>query len=266
VALAQSLRNTGFPCLGIASSDVDLLSPTASVELASILQPNDAIIMAAALTPEKGRDAGTLIKNVAMAQAVLAAVTTSQCSHLVYLSSDAVYDGKSTLINERTPAAPSDLYGLMHRCRELMFQEAADRLKVPLAVLRPCAIYGKGDTHNSYGPNRFLRSALADSTIRLFGAGEEIRDHVFIGDVVAWIRQVLAYRWSGTLNLVSGSGVSFADVAKEIGRLVSTPLRIEEVPRSGPVTHRCFDNSALVRTFPTLQATPLAAGLVSMLT
>jgi len=51
----------------------------------------------------------------------------------------------------------------MHRTRELMLAAEA---KAPLAILRLTAVYGAGDTHNSYGPNRFLRQALKDGRFR----------------------------------------------------------------------------------------------------
>ena len=47
-----------------------------------------------------------------------------------------------------------------------------------LAILRPTLIYGAGDPHNGYGPNRFRRLAATGKPIILFGEGEERRDHV----------------------------------------------------------------------------------------
>ena len=37
--------------------------------------------------------------------------------------------------------------------------------------LRPTLIYGNGDTHGGYGPNKFLQ--LKNKDIILFGKGEE---------------------------------------------------------------------------------------------
>ena len=44
----------------------------------------------------------------------------------------------------------------MHIARELMIKQL---VKSPIAVLRPTLIYGAGDPHNSYGPNRLRRMA-----------------------------------------------------------------------------------------------------------
>jgi len=52
---------------------------------------------------------------------------------------------------------------------------------IPLAILRPTLVYGAGDPHNGYGPNRFRRLASANQPIVLFGEGEERRPAVLAG-------------------------------------------------------------------------------------
>src|SRR5258708_20458707 len=71
------------------------------------------------------------------------------------------------------------MHGIMHLARELMLNAT---VKAPLAVVRSTLIYGEGDPHNGYGPNRFRRLAAAGQEIVLFGEGEERRDHVLIDD------------------------------------------------------------------------------------
>ncbi len=260
-ALAAALDEGGVDRLSLGSADMDLCDPASVRSLTEALRPGDAVVMAAALTPEKGRDAGTLIRNVRMAEHVAAALQARPAAHLVYLSSDAVYDPQAAVVSEATAAAPADLYGLMHRAREIALRDASDRAGVPFCVLRPCAIYGPGDTHNSYGPNRFVRTALTEARIQIFGRGEETRDHVYIADVVRLIQEVLFSRSTGVLNLVSGTTVSFGDLAAEVVRLTGGAAAIESLPRGSPVTHRAFDTAALRRSFPDHVPTPLGDGL-----
>jgi len=260
-ALRSTLESAGMTVVPIGRPSVDLLEPECVDRLSTLWEPGDAVVVTAALTPDKGRDVVALIKNLRMAEHLASAITKRPCSHLVYFSSDAVYDSSQQVVSEATPAAPADLYGVMHLAREVLFREAAARAGVPYCVLRPCAIYGPGDTHNSYGPNRFIRSALAESRIRIFGAGEETRDHVYIGDVCNMTRLVLLHQSTGTLNLVSGQAVMFGWIASEVARLVGKHVAIEQLPRSGPVTHRRFDPAAAIEAFPGLKPTLLDAGL-----
>jgi nucleoside-diphosphate-sugar epimerase len=149
----------------------------------------------------------------------------------------------------------------MHVARERMLGHAAQAKNTPFCVLRPVAIFGAGDTHNSYGPNRFMRTALKERRIQMFGGGEEIRDHVYVADVVAVIGSVLERRSTGVLNLASGRAVSFHDLAELIGRLIGSGVTIESLPRSGKVTHRHFDTTAVAKSLPQLERTPLEDAL-----
>jgi UDP-glucose 4-epimerase len=260
-ALVELFRRDGWSHLALSRSDVDLGEPGAAASLRSILQPDDAVVVAAALTPDKGRDVAPLMKNLRMVEALAEALPEARCAHLVYISSDAVYDGRESMISEDTAPTSTDLYSLMHIARERILGHVAQAHATPFCVLRPCAIFGPGDTHNSYGPNRFVRSALKERRIKLFGAGEEQRDHVYIDDVAAVIAAVLQRRSAGILNAVTGQAVSFGDLARLIVDLVGSDVAVESAPRSGPVTHRHFDPTALLKALPLLRRTDLQEGL-----
>ena len=186
--LARACAAAGIETIGLGSREVDLADASAGAQLAARLRPRDVVVFLSALTPDKGRDSGTLMRNLAMCRAVCEATRAVEIAQLVYASSDAVYSFATTLISEATPPVPIDLYGVMHRARELML---ASEAKAPVAVLRLTAIYGTGDTHNSYGPNRFMRQALKDGRISLFGNGEETRDHLHVDDAVDLILKVI---------------------------------------------------------------------------
>ena len=177
--LAGACAAAGIETIGLGSREVDLADGSAGAQLAARLRPRDVVVFLSAITPDKGRDSSALMRNLAMGRAVCEATRAVEIAQLVYGSSDAVYSFATTLVSEATPSVPIDLYGVMHRARELML---ASEAKAPVAVLRLTAIYGAGDTHNSYGPNRFMRQALKDGRISLFGNGEETRDHLYVDD------------------------------------------------------------------------------------
>jgi UDP-glucose 4-epimerase len=261
-ALAAGLAAGRVDVLAIGSAAVDLCDRGSVPRLAATLRGGDVVVMAAALTPEKGRDAATMMKNMLMAEHVAAAIKGIPIAQLVYFSSDAVYGGQLSHATESAPAAPGDLYGLMHRAREVALKDAADRAGVPICVLRPCAIYGPGDTHNSYGPNRFVRSALTEGKIQIIGLGEETRDHVFIADVVGLARGVIVRRSSGLLNVVSGESITFGELARKVVHLAGGKPTVESLPRKSAVTHRTFDPGSLKESFPGHVPTLLEDGLM----
>lgn len=260
--LLRACAAAGIEAAALGTRDIDLADAAAPARLAQHLRAKDAVVFLAALTPDKGRDSGTLMRNLAMARAVLEATRSLDIAQLVYASSDAVYSFADGSICEVTPAVPLDLYGAMHRTRELMLAAEA---KAPLAILRLTAVYGAGDTHNSYGPNRFLRQALKDGRIPLFGNGEETRDHLHVEDAVDLVLKVVTHASSGLLNLATGKSESFRAVAEMIAAIAPRPIEIAPSARQNPVTHRHFDTTDLLHAFPGARFKPLAEGLSSML-
>ena len=247
--------------LPLGSADVNLLEPASVEKLRGIVRDGDALVFAATLTPDKGKDTRTTMKNLAMGEHVAAVVATVKFSHVVYISSDAVYADTANPVRETSCASPTTLYGLMHLLRERMILVAAQQ--TPVLILRPCTLYGAGDTHNSYGPNRFLRTALSERQIALFGQGEEQRDHLGVDDCARLIELCLQQQRAGLLNVATGQAVSFMEVAQLVSAILGG-VTVKGQPRSGPVTHRHFDITATLKAFPAFQFTPLRAGLTTM--
>lgn len=256
--LTRRLAATGVEVLALGTGDLDLTAGDAADRLAGLLRPNDAVVMLAALTPDRGRDTATLMRNLAMADAVCQALAGGAPAHVVYISSDAVYPFGSALVTEESCAEAEDLYGIMHRAREVIMRS---NVKAPLAILRPTLLFGHDDPHNSYGPNRFRRMAAEKGEITLFGGGEETRDHVYADDAVALIDLVLQHRSTGILNLASGTSLSFDDAARAVAATFDRPVKVIHTPRQNPITHRHFDVTALLKAFPAFRFTPLADGV-----
>ena len=259
--LLQHLRQLSVPVLALGSSSLNLCEPDAGRRLLEQLEPDDALIIAAAITPDRGNTIQTLMANLRMAEQCCS-LAADRLSHLVYLSSDAIY-GNDSLIRDDSVPAPMNCYAQAHFLREYLIRTAADQWGCPCLVLRPTGIYGPGDTHSSYGPNRFLKTALADKSINLFGGGEELRDHIYVGDVVRLIALSLFRRSAGSLNLATGRSHTFSQVAALAADAVPHPVAIRSFPRRTPITHRHFDISELIRAFPTFRFTDLAEGIRS---
>jgi nucleoside-diphosphate-sugar epimerase len=255
-ALAGLLRAAAIETLAPASADLDLCGDQARAGLTGLLRPGDSLVILSALTPDRGRGIPTFMANLRMMENLCAALAQMEPAHVVYFSSDAVYPFGAGLISEASPAAPADLYGAMHRSREFMLAQAP---APNLCILRPTMVYGSGDTHNSYGPNRFRRQAGREGKIVLGGGGEETRDHLYIGDLAELTFRVLTHRSRGLLNLVTGRSLDFLTVARLVA--AQFPVEVQTTPRTGPVTHRAFDNTALLKAFPGYVFTPLEQGV-----
>jgi nucleoside-diphosphate-sugar epimerase len=261
--LVRRLGDERIPVLALSAKDVDLCAPGSVERLQAVICADDAVVFVSALTPDRGRDIATLMRNLAMAHHVTDALAKNPCAHVVYVSSDAVYEDAAEHVTETTCAAPASLHGVMHVTRERLLRHALGPAGIPLMVLRPSLLYGARDTHNGYGPNRFMRTARTEKTIALFGGGEEQRDHVAVGDLSLLIMLALAHRSEGVLNVATGRSSSFLEVAEAVQQCAAQPVTIETRPRSGPVTHRHFDARATTAAFPAFRYTPSSDGLAA---
>jgi len=256
VAIRRQLDAQRVPVLALTSADLNLAETSATDKLAAALKTTDAVVMLAALTRDK--DIATLMKNLTMMQSTCAAIEKAGCGHMVYYSSDAVYDSAVSRVSEDTPTSPQDLYGAMHHTREIMARSLAG---VPVLVLRPTLIYGLDDTHNSYGPNRFRRAAQKGGKITLFGGGEETRDHIHVDDVAALTLRCLLHRSTGTLNAATGTSHSFYEVAQAVVKQFKNAVEIVKTPRANPITHRHYDVANTIKAFPDIRFIPLEDGV-----
>ena len=258
-AAAKLLTNRGHTVLALTRSDVDLAAEGAASILAGLMEPDDVMVIAAAKAPTKTNQ--MLQANIAIQSALCEAIEHARPSHVVYVSSDAVYRDSGAPLTESSCAQPSSLHGVMHLSREVMLQGvcAAD-----LCVLRPTLIYGLADPHNGYGPNRFVRTARQDGEIVLFGGGEELRDHVLVDDVVSLLAEVVDADAVGTLNVATGRAISFKDIATLVAEAIRRSVSIRSLPRSGPMPHggrREFDATSTHDAFPDFLYTSCENGI-----
>jgi nucleoside-diphosphate-sugar epimerase len=245
----QLLDGERRPYRPIALGEVDLTQPTAVAKLRAIFIPGDTVVFFSALTPEKGRDRAAFFKNLRMADHFASALETASCAHVVSISSDSVHN------------VAGNFYALAHMVREEILQSACVGAGISLTILRPGAVFGPGDTHNAYGPNRFVRTARAERKISLFGEGEECRDHIYVRDLARIIQLCSEQRVNGTLPAVTGEPVTFREVAQAVAHALGGGIQIESVPRKVPIIHRHADPAPLFAALPDFRPTPLEAAI-----
>jgi UDP-glucose 4-epimerase len=258
-AVTRKLAGESVSVLGLGRPQLDLLNPTSAAWLANQLRDDDVVVFVSAKAPCK--DLEMFEENVRMAAAVCSALQAQSVAHVIYVSSDAVYEDSTEALTESSCAEPSSLHGSMHLSREIALRQ---QVAVPLAIVRPTLVYGIDDPHNGYGPNRFGRLAVSGQDIVLFGEGEERRDHVWVEDVAELVWRVIAHRSVGVANAVSGEVVSFRTLAEFAASAFEPHVGIRTSPRTGPMPHngfRAFDNREVLGAFPGFRFTPWREGL-----
>ena len=98
-----------------------------------------------------------------------------------------------------------------------------------------------------------LKIIKENFTISLFGKGEELRDHVWIEDVVQIVIRILFFKSTGIINVATGKVHSFKSIAKSIIKLTSSSSKIKNTKRKGPIPHngyRSLSNFSTKKAFP----------------
>jgi UDP-glucose 4-epimerase len=254
-AVAELSTRLGKEVIAPKSGDLNLLSPLSELNLKKIISEQDDIIMLAAMTPEKLTQTELVYQNIHMFRNFLNSLLNVNFRHLIYVSSDAIFSFNNDVITEDSLKIPDSLYGYSHLVREEMIKRTIPKDK--FTILRPCAIYGKNDRHNSYGVMRLYREAKAQGIITLFGNGEDMRDHVFIDDFAQCIDLALDKKISGDYNYATGKSISFSDIATLIKNKTQIKIHLVKCERKLELKHRHFDTKKLKLAFPEHYPRPL---------
>lgn len=154
--------------------------------------------------------------------------------HLVFLSSGGTVYGNppTNRIDEGLHCAPLSYHGAGKVAVEA-FLNAFRAAGHAVTVLRPSNAYGPGQfLEQGFGLVRTaLEHAQNGTTVQLWGDGENIRDFLYIDDLVdAIVRAIHAPQDRGTYNVGSGEGHTLNQIVELARRISSLPLSVEYQP------------------------------------
>jgi UDP-glucuronate 4-epimerase len=182
-----------------------------------------------------GRDFAVYIRqNIAATQCLLeAARRSSTLQRLVYASSSSVYGNAETYPTRETDRPqPVSPYGVTKLAAEHLCSLYASNFGVPTVSLRYFTVYGPGQ-RTDMAFTRFVRAAVLDEVISIFGTGEQIRDFTFIDDIVrANIAAATQPVASGSVfNVAGGTNISVNETLEILGSLAGHPLKVDYTDR-----------------------------------
>jgi len=199
---------------------------------------NTVVHLACATTPGSSAGRPELEQvNMALTERVLALTARQPRTHLIFFSSGGtVYGNPARLpVTEDSPAAPLSDHGAGKVAQEAACDSARAQGHA-ITILRPSNAYGPGQGLKSgFGLVRtMLEHARAGTALEIWGDGGNVRDFIFIDDVVeACVRLVDLPRDSGTYNLGSGIGFSINQVKQLVEAASGRQLRTVYRPARG---------------------------------
>lgn len=249
--------------VGLDFPEVDLTRPEDAHRLKDHLGDETALIVCAAIKKQMGDDLSSFSKNIQITANICNAICETPARRVIFFSSAAVY-GESvhnTQINEDTPPQPQTFYGIGKMTSELLLRKILSSQKQStLLRLRPALIYGPGD-QGGYGPTGFVKAALGEQDITLWGDGTERREFIFVLDVVKLVHTLTFDSYQGTLNVVSGKSYTFQEALGIVNELIGLKKPVLTRPRTQPKADHGFVVTRLQSLLPGFQFTGLREGI-----
>jgi UDP-glucose 4-epimerase len=166
----------------------------------------------------------------------------SGASPVVYASSAAVYgDNASMPLAESAAPRPLSAYGADKLGCEQHARVAGVIHQVPTTGFRFFNVYGpRQDPHSPYSGviSIFAARILAGQSVTVFGDGQQVRDFIYVSDIVAFLLRGMEYAsiTGPVFNACTGSGTTIIQLARSLASVHGTAVNIETAtPRSGDI-------------------------------
>ncbi|HOO45446.1 MAG TPA: GDP-mannose 4,6-dehydratase [Deltaproteobacteria bacterium] len=124
-------------------------------------------------------------------------------------------------VNEDHPTNPKGLYAVTNLAAEKMILVYNQIYGIPAVCLRITNTYGPRHQmmHDEYGVfNWFIKKAMDDEALPVFGDGSILRDFLYIEDLVQCLLAAASSQGAigEVFNVGSGAGISFKEIAEKI--------------------------------------------------
>jgi nucleoside-diphosphate-sugar epimerase len=171
------------------------------------------------------------------AQFLHACAQAGHCPHVVFTSSRLVYGSPRSLpVDENHPLAPRSFYAANKLCCEDYHRAFAANGAITFTICRISNAFGYDPefARKDHGViNAFVEKALAGQPLRLFGDGGQLRDYIYIDDLIEALARCGTYSGarSEIFNVGSGEGVRLRDAAEQITKITQAPpIEFQEWP------------------------------------
>ncbi|GGU39981.1 NAD-dependent epimerase/dehydratase family protein [Streptomyces lavendofoliae] len=202
--LVSALRHSGRNVTGVDRRDMSVHTESgpapgegafqartgdlATMDLGSCLKGVDLVFHLAALPgvrPSWTEFPEYLHCNVLATQRLLDACVQAGVGRVVMASSSSVYGGAEGAMHEEMLPRPSSPYGVTKLAAERLALAFAARRDTALSVaaLRFFTVYGPGQRPDMF-ISRMIRAVLLGRPVEVYGDGTQIRDFVYVEDVV----------------------------------------------------------------------------------
>lgn len=190
--------------------------------------PFDVIFHQASITDTTVHDQRLMMTNNVEAFRKLLKLAAEWKSRVVWASSCSIYGRGEVPMRESQTPDPLNVYAFSKLVMEQVARQWQPSLAHPIVGLRYSNVYGPGEDHKGKFASmihQLAKQMRKGQRPRIFTAGEQKRDFVYIEDVVQANLKAMTSTLSGHFNVGAGASWSFNQVVKELNRVLKTDLQ-----------------------------------------
>jgi len=266
--LYEYYKELGVEVVSVSSAQIDLLSDGSVEQLSNIFGKRTKVIMCSGVKSDYANDIDACMKNIQMARNVNLALIDNPVDKFIFFSSIAVYgvDHENNNIAEDSSIEADTFYGLSKYTSEKIFANGYVKETGGDAIfVRTPTIYGAGDRINAQTPSGFLNKFMANEKVELWGEGEELREFIYIDDIVYVINALLESDFSGAVNVGTGVPRSYKDAVDIIAEKLARKISVGNKKRTKNKIDKIVNAELLQRVIGGYEFTTLEDGMNRML-
>lgn len=148
-------------------------------------------------------------------------------SRVVWASSASIYGNGPAPMKEAQVGDPLNVYAFSKFTMENLARRYEAKLPQPIVGLRYFNVYGPGEDHKGKFASmihQLAKQMRQGKRPRIFTAGQQKRDFVYIEDVLQANFRAANARYGGVYNVGCGQARSFNDVVEQLNRVLQTRL------------------------------------------
>ena len=181
---------------------------------------------------------------------VLEAARELDVNQVVCTSSSEMYGPCDGPINEDYPMYPTSPYAASKLAADRMAYAYYNTYGVPVSIIRPFNTYGPRHTYDVIP--KFIRLALQDKPLTIYGDGEQTRDLSYVTDMIEGFLLMGSEKKAigEAVNFGTGKDIKIIDIAKKIIEYSGSKSKIVNLkPRTSEVSKLLVDYSKAKKLF-----------------
>tara|TARA_R110002050_G_scaffold102774_1_gene211608 strand:- start:47753 stop:48652 length:900 start_codon:yes stop_codon:yes gene_type:complete len=171
-------------------------------------------------------------------------------THLIYFSSDFVFDGINDWYDENECSEPISRYGESKRRGEMAVEKLTN-----WSIIRPVLVYGYSKSASRGNFFTWVRDGLSNGE-KLNIVTDQFRTPTFIGDVVKLVERIINNPLNGNFNIGGAEKISIYDFAVQIAEVCGLNSAYLSTSESKDVananlrpSNSCFTNSRIIECY-----------------